>query len=274
MKQVKKTRRPPPSRDDIRQNTGRRRRKRKKRKYMLYYILYLIILISVGIVLSMTVFFNITGFIVNEPGIYTQEEIVLQSGVQTEENLVRCNTSKAEEAILNSCIYLDDVDVSRKFPSTLEISCVPAQTAYNLQQTDGSYAYISSNGRVLEISQPVPFEGVITINGTQLDGSTIQRGSFLELDESEITEQLKTIQTIIRSVGISDITSIQITGENSVILEYQGRIKIEIDDLSQAEYILSASKTIISEYIGTSEHGTLFYEEGDKSIHFLPDIAS
>lgn len=274
MKQVKKTRRPPPSRDDIRQNTGRRRRKRKKRKYMLYYILYLIILISVGIVLSMTVFFNITGFIVNEPGIYTQEEIVLQSGVQTEENLVRCNTSKAEEAILNSCIYLDDVDVSRKFPSTLEISCVPAQTAYNLQQTDGSYAYISSNGRVLEISQPVPFEGVITINGTQLDGSTIQRGSFLELDESEITEQLKTIQTLIRSVGISDITSIQITGENSVILEYQGRIKIEIDDLSQAEYILSASKTIISEYIGTSEHGTLFYEEGDKSIHFLPDIAS
>lgn len=273
MKQVKKTRRPPPSRDDIRQNTGRRRRKRKKRKYMLYYILYLIILISVGIVLSMTVFFNITGFIVNEPGIYTQEEIILQSGVQTGENLVRCNTSKAGEAILNSCVYLDDVDVSRKFPSTLEISCTPAQTVCNLQQTDGTYAYISSKGRVLEISQPSPTEGVITINGTQLDGSTIQRGSFLEIDDSEIPDQLKTIQILVESVGISDITSIQITGENSVILEYQGRIKIEIDDLSQAEYILGASKTIISEYIGASEHGTLFYEEGDRSIHFLPDIS-
>jgi len=273
MKQVKKTKKRPPSRNDIRQNTGRHRRKRKKRKYMLYYILYLIILISVVAVLSMTVFFNITGFVVNDSGIYTQEEIILQSGVQIEENLVRCNTSKAEEAILNSCIYLDDVDVSRKFPSTLEISCVPAQTAYNLQQTDGSYAYISLSGRVLEISQSSPADGVMMISGTQIDDSTIQQGSFLKINENNISYQLKTVKTVVESTGISDITSVQITGENSVILEYQERIKIEIYDLSQAEYILEASKTIISGYIGTNEHGTLFYEEGDMSMHFLPDIA-
>lgn len=273
MKQVKRTKRPHTSRDDIRQNTGRRRRKRKKRKYMLYYILYLIILISVGVTLSMTVFFDITGFVVNDSGIYTQEEIILQSGVQTGENLVRCNTSRAEESILNSCIYLDEVDVSRKFPSILEISCVPAQTAYNLQQTDGSYAYISLNGRVLEVSQPAPADGAIMITGTQIDDSTIQQGNFLKINENDISYQLKTVKTIIESTEISDITSVQITSENSVILEYQSRIKIEIDDLSQAEYILNASKTIIPEYIGAYEHGTLFYEEVDRSIHFLPDIA-
>ena len=272
MKQVKRKKIAPPDRNEIREQTGKRRRRRKKRKYTLYYILFTIILLSVGFVLCSTVFFRITDFVVEDPGVYTASEIVLSSKIEMGENLIRSNMGQAEESILNSCFYLDAVDVSRKFPSSVKISCVPAEIAYNLQQPDGSYDYISNGGRVLEVSQPEPVPDAVILIGMEMDRTLLQ-GEFLDLSASNISVQLEQVQSAIASAGLSDITSIQIIGDNSAVVVYQGRIKIRVDDLSQAEYLMRAAQKIISEYIGTSEHGTLFFDPASQSVHFLPDSA-
>lgn len=272
MEKTKKKKKAPLTRDEIRNQTGKGRRKRKKRKYTLYYIVFLIIFLATGIVLSMTVFFSITTFDVENPGIYSADNIAALSGIPTGSNLICCNTKEAEDIILESCIYLDDVNISRKFPSTLKIECVPAVDTYSIQQEDGNYTYISAAERVLEVGMPAPAEGSMTLVGMAVNQAFVQ-GEFLDLGDSDFPAELEELQVSIASSGLTDITSIQFIGDNGAMVEYQGRIHIQIDDLAQAQYLLTAAQKIISEYIGTSEHGTLFYDTASQSIHFLPDAA-
>ena len=54
-------------------------------------------------------------------------------GVSTGQNLVRTNTDIVEKAFERYSVYLDDVKVTKKFPSTLVITCTEAEKAADIE---------------------------------------------------------------------------------------------------------------------------------------------
>ena len=71
------------------QEIQQRRKKKRKRNYTLYYILLFFFLTVAGIVLSLTVFFNIRNIEVTGSAIYGVEDVEPLLGVQKGDNLLR-----------------------------------------------------------------------------------------------------------------------------------------------------------------------------------------
>lgn len=262
----------PNPREEAKKTAGVRRRKRRKRRYTVYYVLLMLIVVTAMVTLSLTVFFNVKTISVENNSIYQQSEIIQASGVEEGNNLLRMDTGQVEQKILDQFVYLDEVSVRRSLPSTLIITCTAAEQTYNYQMKDGTYAYISRNGRVLEISQAAPSDGAVTVLG--LDLENVQQGDFIQEGHSEQLKRLSQVQEKIQNAGLSDITQIDLSDEDTIGIQYQGRIRIEADDLSDMDYLLKAAVKLLSDSIGENESGTIFYIKDTQSIHFLPDDGS
>lgn len=275
MKQVRKTHRQPkmqneiitPQRDRARQMNAQKKKRHRKRKYMIYYIFFIILILSVIIALSMTVFFRIDNIDVQNAGSYTPEQIIAVSGVKDGENLIRCDVGQAEDNILEAYPDFDKVEVKRVFPSGLQITCTQAVCVYCYQYNE-SYIYTSQSGRILSVNQPTPAPNAIVMQGITIQEPIV--GDYIELTDQSQKDKLTLVTADVEQVGLTDITGIALTQEG-VDLRYQNRITIEIDDMSQTEYILNASKVILDSYIGSEEKGKLFYVDSNQSIHFLPE---
>ena len=79
-----------------RKRTKSRKKKLRPRKYVLYYIIFLIIFLSVGAVLSLTVFFNLEQVIVDGCDRYSAQELVEFTGLNDTDNLLRVDTASIE----------------------------------------------------------------------------------------------------------------------------------------------------------------------------------
>ena len=75
----------------------RKKRRRRKQNLSLYYTAIFFLVAVVGIILSLTVFFNVKEVIVTGNSIYTNNDIILASGIKTGDNLVRLSSSKVEK---------------------------------------------------------------------------------------------------------------------------------------------------------------------------------
>ena len=79
------------SKDEIRSiNKKKIKRKRKAKKVALLTALFTIVM-SVGIVLVLTIFFKINTVTIKGDRVYSDKEIILNSGIETGENLFKIN---------------------------------------------------------------------------------------------------------------------------------------------------------------------------------------
>ena len=258
----------PDPREQARAASGAKRRKRRLRKYTIYYVLLLLIVLTAMVTLSMTVFFNIRAFDVQQTGGYTVEELIQSTGVQKGDNLLRLDTKKIRQELLKQYTNLDDVEVKRKLPDTLQIICTPSEAKYSFQVGNG-YLYVSNGNRILEINQPEPKAGTIVITGCTIEHP--EKGKYLDELSISNTDRLQKLQETLGMVELPDITSIDISNDLQTDITYQGRIVIQIQSSDDMQYLLRAAKKIIQEDIGVSETGRIFYVQSTQSIHFLPE---
>ena len=118
------------SREIARIKSRKIRKRRKKRTYMLYYILIFVIFLTIGISLSLTVFFNIDIIEINNSGKYSTNDVLAASEVTVGDNLLKINLEKIQQRILNSCLELEKINVKRSFPNKLIIDCEPCELKF------------------------------------------------------------------------------------------------------------------------------------------------
>lgn len=263
--------RPVDARTRARAKAGVRRRKHRLRRYTLYYILLLLLVLGAMVTLSLTVFFNIKSFSV-QCDRYTQEEIIQASGVEIGDNLFRLNTQQIEQKLIKKFVYLDEVQVKQKLPSTLEIACTTAKVKYNVATGD-TFAALSAGGRLLETDKTEQDADAIQLVGIGL--SEVKAGDYLaQTDQKNRWESLQELQAVLEELEFGEITRMDLTHEDAIVLCYQDRLLITLDDLASARRVLTLSQKIIADKIGEQETGRIFYNPNDQSIHFVSEPIS
>lgn len=257
------------ARDAARMRNGAVRRKRRKRKYMLYYILIFIIFVTMAISLSLTVFFNINEIVVLNSGMHTEDEIISVSNVKIGDNLLRISLKNIEDNVLDSCLDFDKVNVQRSFPSKIIIECVPCNVRFCYQKNDGRYVYVSNHGRIIEVDQPIPLANTLILKMNNDFFDDCKKGQYIELNQDDNIKINSLIEKL-DSVGFKDVNMI-VFDEAGLYITYQNRIVIEIADMSKVDYILNMSINILDNYVGINEHGRIFLDNSNQSIHFLPE---
>ena len=186
-------RQPLDERQRAQQAVTARRRKKRKKNYILYYIILFLFIIVAGIILSLTVFFNIETIDVEGTSKYTAEEIVAKSGLQTGDNLFRISTGDASKRIISELEYIDNVEIRRSFPNKLTITITEAKPVMSLS-SGTNYYLVSDAGRILESGLSGPKENTFVVTGIDLNG--YKNGDFISTDTSPEMETLHTINDI------------------------------------------------------------------------------
>ncbi len=245
------------------QNNGnvRKKRRRRRQNLSLYYAIMFFLVAAVGIILSLTVFFNVKEVTVTGKSIYNDNDIILSSGIQTGDNLVRLSSSKAENKILLSLPYVDTVMITKKFPDKVEIEVTPSVEFANIKYESG-YLLISSSGKILSYSAAAKSGYPIIIG---CENENFEPGSLVEIaDEENNNAFYSLIETMIAEGVTEKITEIDVSDRYNISIVYDDRIRVELGSLNDISYKLRFSYMLITEKISINKKGTL-YMKGNNS---------
>lgn len=247
-----------------------RKRRRRRQNLSLYYAIMIFLVVTVGIVLSLTVFFNVKEVTVIGKTIYTDNDIIVSSGINTGDNLVRLSSSKVEKKILSSLPYVDTVTITKKFPDKVEIEVTPSVEFANIKYESG-YLLISSSGKILSYSAAPKSEYPIIIG---CENENFEPGSLVKIADEENNKAFYSLIGTMISEGVTEkITEIDVSDKYNISIVYDDRIRVELGSLNDLSYKLRFSYMLVNEKISINKKGTL-YMKGNNSneASFVEDV--
>ncbi|HWP50367.1 MAG TPA: FtsQ-type POTRA domain-containing protein [Clostridia bacterium] len=241
--------------DDKRIAYGRaaRRRKRSKKKYTLYYLLALVLMLSVGVALSLTVFFKIENIQVVGDTRYAKDELIDVAGIRLGDNLFRVSKKSAAEKLIAGYPYIAQIRLQRVLPNSLLLHVTEAQPKAAVE-TGQAYMLLDERARVLETDLPTCPEGYFRVIGFS---SGLSPGDYLPEQDGDRLGVLLKIQDSIAANGLSKIKLIDLSDTADIWLLYDGRVAVELGSRSDIDYKIRAAKSVIDLSVTDKTVGTL-----------------
>lgn len=236
MKDVEKT--------NVERQNSRKRLRRRKRMMNVYGLVVVLLVLTAGITISYTFLFNVDKIKVSgESDMYTAEQIVNASGISKGDNLLRLKPGDSEQAILDKLLYVETADISRKFPTSVEIKVTRCIPAFNVNY-DGGTLLVSKKGKILAdngfITDKLPiiygYEPAEKIAGKPLTSLNEHKKEAFE----EIISAFK---------GDTDygVSSVDMSDEFSIIVNYQNGTIFKMGTWSDVEYKLNLARTVMED---------------------------
>lgn len=229
------------------------------------------VILAIGIILSLTVFFRSEEFTVEGAEYYSAQDIIDASGMSLGENLFLSDKKTGEENIERELPYIDQADISIKIPNTIVINVTESEPAF-LVQNGSEYVVLSADGKVLEIiSGSADNYDVPLVLGCSINSA--QPGQQVEFQESGFLSIMKNVSESLAENEFTGIKEIDLSDTASVSLNYSNRIKIIIGLPEDVSYKLKTAKIIITENLSESDRGQLDVSgcrEGNKASYFKP----
>ncbi len=205
----------------IRKRIARQKRIRKRRLITLFCFL-IVMLLCVGAVLCLTVFFPIENIKVSGSVLYSPEDIIKNSGVETGDNLFTASEKSAEKYLKSKLPYIDSVEFKRQLPSTLTIKVKDADeyAAYSINER---YYTVSKKGWVLKVSESPP-ENLFLITGAKAECSV---GSEIVFTDTSQQDLVNSIADAVKKEDIK-LDSIDITNPVQITVNVESRFEVFI----------------------------------------------
>lgn len=260
---------PPRSRGRPAQTGGRGRKPEKRprkplgkgaRKVLLAFTLLVMVVVTAA--LCIFLLFKIRTIQVTGDTVYTAADILNLCGFQEGENLVFLSTEGKEEQLEEQLPYIEDAQILRHFPNSLEIRITGAQVAANVSNGSQWYA-VSTSGKILaEISEPM--DGVMTVTGLTLQDPV--PGKPLQAQDENYQQALDDILNVLRELdSAGDFTSLDLTDLYNITMMYQDRIQFQLGSTLELGYKLDFGLTKVVPELGADETGTL-------DLSLAPDV--
>ena len=232
-----------------------------------YYALAMVFVALIVLILCLTVFFKTSTIEIDGVSLYTSEQILNVGGISNGANLVRTSTDNIENRLESTLVFLDEVKVTKKYPSTIVISCKEAIKAADIE-CDDTYYVLSQSGKILEAKNGRPTGEIPIIKGFELKSKDV--GATLESDDTFKAKILLEILQEAEKLEFNKITQIDMTSRSDIKLDYDNRIEIRLGSSVDIGYKLNYFKTVIDEKLTSNFEGTLIYNGADSGISAIP----
>lgn len=244
----------------------RRRKKRNKRIKTILKIIIFLGIISGGIVFALTSpIFNIKDIKVINNNQVSQDTIISLSGLNADENIFKFYSNNIEDKIKENP-YIEDVKVHRKIPNTIEIDVKERVAKYSVDYM-GKYAYINTQGYILEIAEDN--KKMPIIQGISTSEEEVIPGKRLNNDDLNKLEDVIKILDSANENGLDGkVTSIDISNKNeySIYIEEENK-KVHLGDSTNLSNKMLYVMAIIEAEKG--KQGDIFVN-GDLNNKFQP----
>lgn len=247
----------------ITQEERKRKKKIKRIKFIVKTFLLLGIIIGAITFTMVSPIFNIKNIQVLNNEQVSEETIISLSELKTEENIFKYRIYKVISNIKANA-YIENVKVHRIIPNTIQIEVEERQHNYSIDFL-GKYAYINTQGYILEIAQDSKQK--IILQGIETPEEEVVVGNRLnEKDLGKLEDVIK-IMNVTKEYELDNkVTSIDIMDKNnySIYLEEEKK-KVHLGDGSNLSNKMLYVNAIIEEEKGKT--GEIF-ANGDLNNKF------
>lgn len=242
---------------------------KKKRNKKIKFFIKLILFIGVtagGIIFAMvSPIFNIQEIRVTNNANVPSDTIVSLSELTTDENIFRFLSLSAINKIKQNP-YIQDVKIHRRLPNAIEIEVQEREPRYSIKILE-SYAYVSNQGYILEISEDG--KGLPIINGAKTSEEELVAGNRLNSEDLNKLEDVIKIMNSAEKQKIGEkVTTIDISNKNDYIIYIEEQKKtIHLGDgTNLSDKMLNAVTIMEKEKERTGE----IFVNGDLNNKFQP----
>ncbi len=203
------------------------RNKRNRRKKIIIRSIIGVVFLVVGIIVGLSLFFNINKIVVSGDAVYSHETVVKASGVSEGDNLIFLSKSKLNNKISSELTYIGSVKVKRRLPSTLELVIKKTDAKLGIAM-NGYYTLLDENGKVLEKDLEMVGENIILANLGEIE--SIDLGETVVLKEEKVFAKMNDVLAECDRIGLKDISMMDISDIYNIKIVYQGRITLELGE--------------------------------------------
>ena len=255
--------------EEKRKKISREERKRKKKIKRIKFFVKLFLLVGIiagGITFALTSpIFNIKDINIINNVTIPSDTIVSLSELKPEENIFKFYKGNVINKIKENP-YVESVEIHRKLPSTIEIDVTERVATYNVDYM-GKYAYINTQGYILEISDDS--RGMPVIQGATTSEDDIVPGNRLNEEDLRKLEVVIRIMNATKDAGLDgQVTTIDISDENEYSIYLNDEKKtVYLGDASNLSNKMLYVQSIIEQEKG--KEGEIFIN-GDINNNFHP----
>lgn len=242
------------ARTPTKKNVGFERLKRKNstrllRQRVLYTVL-IVLLLAVFVIGIVGIFFRVHTITVKGNTVYSDSEIISESGIEKDMNIYLIDDRSVSTAILSAFPYVRTVKLTREIPTgvTLTLKCDEP----NYYTEIGGECFVLS--RELRVMQRFDTkEELLTAHPDikKLIGGEVRRavvGSELEYVSKSYSKQAKELLLILESAEVfAGISSIDFSDRFNVQLTYDSRLKANIGNSDDIELKLRFMNEIVKD---------------------------
>ena len=255
--------------EEQRKKISKQEKKRRKRLKKIKFFLKMFLLI--GIIVGSCVFaftspiFNIKNINVVNNVTIPSDTIISLSGLKTDENIFKFYKGNVIQKIKENP-YVENIEIHRKLPATVEIDVTERVATYNIDYM-GKYAYINTQGYILEISEDS--KNMPIIQGATTSEDEIVPGNRLNENDLRRLEVVIRIMNAAKDSGLDgQVTSIDISNENEYSIYLNDEKKtVHLGDTSNLSNKMLYIQAIIEQEKG--KEGEIFVN-GDINNNFNP----
>ena len=198
-------------------------------------LLAVLAMAAVTALLCVFLLFKVSSLQVTGDPVYSQEEVLALCDYAIGDNLLFAPTQSQEERLESQLPYVEDAQVIKHFPNTLEIRITAAQTAASVS-SGGGWLYVSSQGKILEqAAEPA----AATMQVTGFVSTATQPGQYLQAEDATALSALQEILTALtQREMITQCTRLDLTDLYDIRLWYQDRVECKLGSTAGLTYKL------------------------------------
>ncbi|MEG1614444.1 MAG: FtsQ-type POTRA domain-containing protein [Oscillospiraceae bacterium] len=244
------------SRDELRREQAIKRRKIKRRRQLVFTTFSLFLLIIIGVILSLTVFFKIEKVTVEGKTPYSDDKIVTASEVKIKDNLFLLSKSKTVAKIEEKLPYIGSAEISRKLPSEIVIKVKKTSEKCAIVSGDG-YVLTDENNKVLKVGVKEIDPNLIVMSGGSVKKAEI--GKTVEFQKDSTQKLILELMQAVTHNKITDITQIDVSDKLDIKMTYQKRIEILVGSSAGLDKKMKFAAEIIEKENerGPTQQGTI-----------------
>lgn len=216
----------------------------------------ILVMAVVTALLCIFLLFKVSDIQITGDKVYQDSEILSRCDYQIGDNLVFLTTGDREEKLKEELPYIENVEIRRHIPGTLEIHITGAQVV-SCVSGGNSWLYVSKGNKILE-QKDVPKDGVLQVTG--LASLNTAPGQPLKTeDEAVLAAYGAVMAKIVELDAAAKFTKLDLTDLYDIRLTYEDRVVFKLGGAAELDYKIQFGYDIVSdpERIGSQEKGEL-----------------
>lgn len=234
-----------------------------RRRFLLH--MATVLAVVVALVLGMSLFFKVETVTVAGMEKYTAWDVRQASGISDGENLLGISKAKISDSILKNLPYVQTVQVGIKLPGTVHIEVTEFPVVYAIEDTDGDWWLIGSDGRVADTTTAAEATDLTKIQGVRIVNPQLGMSAVAEEPEAQTDEEgneipvtvygrerlslaLELIEMLEENGILGKMSSVDVSDFGALNMWYGSQYKVLLGDRNRLSYKISAMCSAISQF--------------------------